>query len=711
MVLGILSVMVLMAVAFAIAMRTERVAAGNYADSVRARQLVQVGLARALDDLAGKLGTNGLGSAVGGTNYPPWGATNCYNEAYTNTSTNAGLLKLLVLTRENEATNFVPRALWSAATNADYSRASNHWAPVDSLIYTNYAGKQYVAESNRMGRVKYLILNCSGLLDANWVGGQTRGAGTNPTEIAIGNMTEFKNADATDFLNRRNNTDYRYETLHELAVLNKDNFSEYPSNFTVYSYSLPGYWKTNVNSALNCVGTQVNLSGSAADLINRMSEITNAFAHAGFSQFESGVLYSNLLDYVDTDSIPRDLGNSVEAIPMINEVVVSNNIIVSPGTISGNKYKVDTTVFIECWYPFAMDTSENFELASEVAFAEANGIQPGDLGALSIPLGTPLSAGKFIVKDRTCPTVELDNKPAGTINLISTVTLSIKLGAVPVDQVSVPIVLTNVNAGTVDDFTIASAECLDPRFNAYPAQWRTVVGAHTLGHNGLNGTNTWIDSYFAVTNNTDSNTVMFVANRSLLSVAELGGLVYSPLEPWKTVKLYGADCQRVLDVFAIGTNASYIYLTNTVWRGRINPNTSHTDPLTVMFMDMMVEDGVTNMSTPRLSWVQATDMAHTLQNNAQMYGYYTNLSDIGRRLTTAQFPAAAVTELEKESVLRNTVGLLGVRQNLFTIIIEAQVASGGNIPRNPVRQRAVALVWRDPYTGEMFVRSIKWLRD
>ncbi|MEI7782108.1 MAG: S8 family serine peptidase, partial [Planctomycetota bacterium] len=55
--------------AFAIAMRTERVAAGNYADSVRARQLVQVGLARAMNDLAVKLGTNGLMSSVGGTNF------------------------------------------------------------------------------------------------------------------------------------------------------------------------------------------------------------------------------------------------------------------------------------------------------------------------------------------------------------------------------------------------------------------------------------------------------------------------------------------------------------------------------------------------------------------------------------------------------------------------------------------------------------------
>ena len=46
MVLGVLSLMVLMAVSFAISMRTERVAAGNQLDTVRVRQLAQVGLVR-----------------------------------------------------------------------------------------------------------------------------------------------------------------------------------------------------------------------------------------------------------------------------------------------------------------------------------------------------------------------------------------------------------------------------------------------------------------------------------------------------------------------------------------------------------------------------------------------------------------------------------------------------------------------------------------
>ena len=128
MVLGILSVMVIMAVAFAISMRTERVAAGNYADSVRTRQLVQVGIARALNQLVDTngsifLGTNGLSSSSisisnsGSKVYADWPTpvvVSHYdlNVPYTNTSANVYLLYATDgSTRANEATNFVPRAL------------------------------------------------------------------------------------------------------------------------------------------------------------------------------------------------------------------------------------------------------------------------------------------------------------------------------------------------------------------------------------------------------------------------------------------------------------------------------------------------------------------------------------------------------------------------------------------------------------------------
>jgi len=77
--------------------------------------------------------------------------------------------------------------------------------------------------------------------------------------------------------------------------------------------------------------------------------------------------------------------------------------------------------------------------------------------------------------------------------------------------------------------------------------------------------------------------------------------------------------------------------------------------------------------------------AQTIADRLYTGGFYTNLSDIGRGLTNFDDMGFSVSsELQKESFFRNACGLLSLRQNLFTIIIEADVASGGNIPRNPV---------------------------
>jgi len=730
MVLGILSVMVIMAVAFAISMRTERVAAGNYADSVRARQLVQVGLARALDDLAGKLGTNGFwsttagGIVVSGTNYPPWTVTNSYTTTYTNTATNATLLKLLALkSRDNEATNFVPRALWAVATNADYystttyTNAAHHWLPIESIITTNYDGKKWTNEYHLMGRVKYLILNCSGLLDANFAGGAIRGVGTNPTEIAIDKLNEIDNpANADSFVTNRRYY-VRYETLHELKELNPFvYFNEmYPSNLFIYSRALPGYWKINVDSALNCVDRQANLNGSAADLSSRMSEITNAFASAGFSLIESGVLYSNLIDYVDADSIPSNFEYCVENVPMINEVVVSNAIEVSDGSDAGHKnYKVTTDIYIECWYPFVKSAVASFNLNVTNKFSGTPGFQHAD-GYNDIPVtssswSTPVRYRCFHGEKGPFE-LSLEN----LITLTTTIDPKVQLGVNNVDVLKNPIVLstTHVGSGAIPrDNQAVSFECLDPRVNYDPADlnlWRPRTPFSPADVPNSDN-NPWVAEWWPAHTAGDVDAAMHVADGPLLSVAELGYLVYTNM-PWRTVKLYGPDCHRVLDVFAIGTNASYIYVTNTIWRGRVNPNTTNNDALVAAFYNIPVNNSTNDASPDTLLLPDTIAIAEHIQANAQTYGFYTNLSDLGRWFNPVKFPSYADNELKKEAIFRNTCGLLSVRQNLFTIIIEAQVASGGNIPRNPVKQRAVALVWRDPYTGEMFVRSIKWLRD
>ena len=691
MVLGILSVMVIMAVAFAISMRTERVAAGNYADSVRARQLVQVGLARALyrlvDPVVGdSLGTNGLSSS-GSKVYPDWLAPVVASSdiTYTNTSKNVYLVYATNgSTRANEATNFVPRALWAAATNTDEIAASNHWVLIVSP-----------GNSNIIGRVKYLVLNCSGLLDANFVGGDaTRGVGTNPSELAIGSMPEFKLNGANAFLTQRDGgTDYRYETLDELAVLNASSFNGAPSNFTVYSRALPGYWVTN--TVPGTVGAQVNLAGTAADMPDgsaRWCAITNAFYLAGFSGSEAGVLYRNLIDYIDPDSDPGLDTTCVEPVPMINEMVFSNSVVFDPSALPTPTYTINCWASFELWYPF-VSGGGTYSFTANVAFVSSAGpIAVG--GKQNLVLS---STQQFNVASFTALCITNNDPVSFTIRVDSAAIGNSPALSIVYDELKCP---CTVFTAVLPD-GVNAMECLDPRFNRYPTNsgWQVEATPNTLGK-----TNTWTASYLLA--NGDMDTKMHVANTSLQSVAELGYLVYSSNAPWHTVKLYGTNLHRVLDVFAIGPNTTDPYVTNTVWRGRVNPNTRVREVLSVVFSNMPVDEYPGQAAAATLSATEISNIVVNIQANT-----YTNLSDVGRNFNIAAFPATATNELQKEAIFRNTCGLLSVRQNLFAIIIEAHVASGGNIPSNPVRQRAVALVWRDPYTGEMFVRSIKWLRD
>lgn len=694
MVLGLLSVMLLLAVTFAITMRTERLAAGNAADTVRARKLAQIGLARVLNQLASDLGPTGLYSTSGGIPvgkaYPSWTVTNSYTNTdgvgFARFPTNIYLLR-------GEATNYVPRILWDAATNADFTSSSNHWLAVESLIYTNDPSAGPPSESNLMGRMAYLIINCSGLLDANYAGGASRGSGTNPIEIAIENLNEIAGKKG-NFISRRV-SDVRYETVGQLNVMG--DFHKPATNMFVYSRALPGYWNTNDS----CVGTQVNLSGSASNLINRMSEITNAFAGAGFTAYESGVLYSNLIDYVDGDLTSSNFEYCVENVPMINEIVVSNVM-----ANAGLNYKMDTTIYFELWHPFVNNSTENFDLQYRATFTDIavppSGFTPGNIGIwtpLPPPLATP-GARSFAVKSvLLLPSIIL---PPGNVKFKSMIDVRVVSSATgkDVDEVY-SIELTNENL-SVPSFNVASAECLDPRFNKDPGPLRWRIASYaTLGK-----INTWVTNYWANNPSCDGDSAMYVANQPIRSVAELGYLVYSSDKPWHTVKLYGPNLHHVLDVFGLSTNTSDVLMTNTIYRGLVNcnPNVA-TDAAAIVFADMPVDEyaggpvGVTNVYMPG---------ARAIASDIFSGGICANLSDLGRSLTN--FPIGN-SELEKESYFRNAFNLFNLRQNMFTVIIEAQAASGGNIPRNPVKQRAVAIVWRDPYTGEMFVRHLKWLGD
>lgn len=169
-VLGLLAVLMLMAVAFAVAMRTERGGSSNLRHSTVARAMLDTALARVLQDLDDELGTEPA---------PPWmvyASTNRFDPATgKNEHRPAGVLSY-------EAAQCLPPDQLLAA------RAANPgWLPVVASVGLG-ANDAVVA-----GRYAYVVLNNTGYLDANLVGGApARSNGLSAAEIRLRDSADDK---------------------------------------------------------------------------------------------------------------------------------------------------------------------------------------------------------------------------------------------------------------------------------------------------------------------------------------------------------------------------------------------------------------------------------------------------------------------------------------------------------------------------------------
>lgn len=707
MVLGVLSLMVLLAVSFAIAMRTERVAAGNYLDAAKARQLAQVGLARSLEQLQDLCGTN-----LSDLNlvYPPWVITNSYDPD-TPTDVKADLVK-------GSVSNFIPGALWDAATNASKLDASNHWL---------YISSETTGMSNLIGRVAYLIVNCSGLLDASFVGGVERGAGTNPLEIAVETLPNV----SSNFVAQR--IDHvRYETQEELNAL--QSFDPPTENLFVYSRSPAGYWSNNVLP-------QINLAGDVAVCQNREEDIIEAFKKASFKEDEPGLLFTNLLHYLDPAAAngPRNYGgvavddcfrNAYAApVAMINELAFQSTVLVEAvddPEEGVNQYGVSSTVSLELWNPFLTSQHQTYTVKIQ---GELYSDPSGFLEAVPVIVASNLwvDVGGFAVLEHTV-TAHGESAPGDSVRIgVRDLNVTVEAGGSVADKLTTPCgqgqleVACELLSGEGESSASGpvSLECIDPRFNWDPTdagQWVLLEDDATLGE-----INHATREYWDANLDCDQTPEMYTrCGAPLDSVGELGYLVYAP---WRTVKLYGADESQILDFFILDADGTTNFLSSEFIRhGLVNINSTNQDILASVFNNLPLDAYPGEKRGEKIipQNVSLDNLGDVIirprkAGEAAEYGF-TNLSDVWRCPDWKKFfednpTVAATNKFQREALVRNSIGLLTTRDQVYTIIIEAHLASSGNIPRRPSRQRAVAVVWRDAWTGDMLVRYFKWLPD
>jgi hypothetical protein len=666
--------MMVMGVSFAVFMRTERMAAGNFRNDVVTRQLLEVALNQALMAIDASMVTNV---------YPPFEVANSPGTASISGATNA------------PAMSWIPASVVSASS-----------VPVDP---------KWIDISGKDARVGYVVFNCSGLLDVNHVGGAARGIGTNVNEIQIADLPEIgSSAGATSLIAGR-----PYETGQELSVLGTSaggGLSGMPSNLVTYSYGVS-------------TGTVVDISGDLT-VPGRGPAIVAGLISSGIPATQAPFVFTNLLDYVDTDSIPRDLGSPcTEAVPMLNEVQVYNMLQFRPGQIRSR-----VIVNIEWYYPFVrVNPASLFDIRCDIQ------VDGGSTKSAYVPASTNMVIASHY--DRTpsmtnrCYAEQFSAVTGwGSYTTGDTVQISVKVGAqvllggtaTPVDSTPWPFVTSGYFTTNFATITIPSAppasianlpigwECADPRFNwstsasPPPRQWRPYLPTSS---GTLNATNTWTADYLATYRaNAEQSLEMYVSDfGSLRSVAELSYLLRGsgPTYKWSTIKICDDQraiaLDRILDNFSIGTNV--------VLQGQFNPNSRNIDAWAAVLRDMPVDAYPGEPAVAPLSKPDAYNLATALVGSS---GKYTNLSDFGRATNVFSVsPLAGLSFLRQESIMRNTYGLLQPRQNYFMILLFAQsskiVPGLTDISALP-SMRAIAEVWQDPSSVAPRKTKVRLLR-
>ena len=710
-VLGVLALLMVMGVAFSVSMRVERAGAANYASAVNSRQLVWAGLARAVTDITAAT-----------TNFYPSGDYLVSRNATPiwNTNGSSG-----IMLGSGQVRDHVPGVLLPDNDPATADEYISEWL---RLRTTNGMG----------GHVAYLVLNLSDLLDVNEVGGAPRMAGTNAEEQVLSGLLS---AGQISTLNTRRAADVRFESLAEF----KARVSTVPADLLVdFSRYPPDSNRTN---ALYIGGTVAELESDRNDIVARIAEVVRAGDGDPLvqAQAHASQAFDNLLDYLDEDSTPRNLlGPNTETVPMLNEVAPQTVGLQIPPS-KPDYYWFLARLGVETWFPFVQTNiaGHSFRLSGEYSasgtitewvggatpetrtFVPTN--RPGLL-TLDKNVITPTPAVPFAVQSHDILMEAPFNAAASnrtfSINLaMSNLVVKIDGKTNVVDSSGTAVFQFSYSGAFAASpaLTPVSYQVIDPRFNWTVSALQWATNAPTLL-----STNTLTLPILSLRQTTQQkiewNSQMHVSDRGhLYSPLELGNILRRRDQPWQTFRVFrqGASALRhpLLENFTTDQEPAK--------RGLVNANTVDPALLAPAFMDMPNPYvGGAPLGVAELAAV--TNLISSARAAGAVFTNVTDLLDLNWR---GQAALAGKSDVELEAMAAYSTGLVGVRQNLFLIVVTGSVAEEGmgeygqQTVRTQARKTAVVLLWRDPVARvinpgpnqqlyhDCFVRYFKWMED
>ncbi len=704
MVLGFLALLIISAVSFSVLMRTERLATRNYVDVVKARNLLHLSLARAMEDIDLQMMTNGVLLVA-----PP-------GSVLVSTEPESGQSFDDLLTGEARA--YLPPAL---SSDADAATNNLPWITIEDPV-----------NNQVIGRYVFVAVDSGGFLDANIISGTGLGFGSNPREIRYDVVSELP----YNFPTTRSNNWVRFETLPELTMA----ASEDPNNTFIYSRFPNQYLDQN-----DVAQRRVNVAGDPA--------VTN-WNETAIKEALQGIVpnvddfYGVMLDYAGSSYAPLD-GNhnriNARRVPMINEVVVSNVVRWVAGDGVNTEGSIDHQVHIkvETWYPFP-------EEAGAPAFTVHIPVSPFRTlyreGATIVDVDEDLGPGEsqpFSISDNGYEISEViltretafggiggTAPDSGDFRLMLQ-GIEVRVGNDVVDRVNpfgsaaFQFSVTNLLGAAWQSWpdNAIGWEAIDPRLNWNPQNtdlWSLVPPGQPVTLGERNGF--LIDEIY--TGNIDDREVQRLYSNATVgqgfrSLGELSYLLYDPSKPWTTIRLLentdfpdAGNPRELFDRLTLHpTNRPATY-------GLVNPNTWQPEVLSAVLQGAWEESYPNEQEGNPDSGLNAEDAMDLADDLISLRDGLTNKIFRTRSdMLGLELSPDADNKFLAESPLRNTIDLFDTQQNIFTIIIAAQATTDDAVnPQVLAEQRAVAVVWRDPYPDAngrhlAFVRYFRWLSE
>jgi hypothetical protein len=762
-VLGLLSILTILCVAFAISMRVERMAARAFADNTRAEQLITIAMVRSMEQV-----TEHMRNPAPKV-YPDFAELTPPSDSRDAVGSQSSDVTPVPDLRTGEAESYIPTTLQTE---------------VDKIYNGSYAPR-WITDGITNGRVAYVLINAGGLLDANLAGGTniTREFSEHIMELDLSGTTDITSLQT--FASDRDRH-VRYESTPEILELNDgvysvDNLFYFsydpdrdamfvdpnnpptfvdidrrpPPNLGLRNAALTNKFDLNaiVNYAgYNDPGNYTGYSSDADFMANYYTPLVEILRDTGMERPDD--VAWNIVNYLDPDRVPQ--GGNVygwrhteggEAIPLVNEIVLEE---VSTGT-----YKFT----VELWYPFVptnITAVDNFSVHVSV-FTNTDDRAYSAVGELGIEaMENAAWSWEEPIYDMTYGTAtefHLAVGPEMTVNLASNaVRILVRVKKQDGSYINI---VDEAPGYKMNDFAVGSAggspgsddyykrtlfawrqpQSLgvnDPRVNGQIKYW-TSAGNHTGGGWSPIGGETTLPPSLHTLGATNVNCrpwgtgrqgiPIYAKNGIMRNIGELGHIFRSNLDDedpgnpyWRTIELMkrteGAKLLDLIDVHD-GNPPSF---------GLVSINTRQLGVLNALFNNLHIgNDGIPGAGRYQIPQADIDNLINEIVNYATSRGrQYMSFTDLftddpsGGPLADAFRQCAPDNEdscdIYKEDAFRHISELITFRQNIFMVLAVAQTIAKDDTTVL-AEKRAVATIYRDSYTGRTFTRSFKWLND